>query len=69
MASIDTNEIEKVMKLGPAYKAQYSYDDPESLRLIKDTDTLNNITAFYADPRLNDFMVSARGIQDLTNYS
>lgn len=73
VASVDINKIEEAMKLGPAYKAQYSYDDPESLRLIEgDIYRPKKISEFYAsDPNLNSFMVSATDptVQDLTRYS
>lgn len=73
VASIDINKIEEAMKLGPAYKAQYSYDDPESLRLIEgDIYRPKKISEFYAnDPNLNSFMISATDptVQDLTRYS
>jgi len=73
VASMDTDAIKNVMTLGPAYKAQYSYDDPESRRLIEgDIYRSKKISEFYAnDPNLNSFMVSATDptIQDLTRYS
>jgi hypothetical protein len=61
VAPIDTDAIKNVMTLGPAYKDQYSYDDPESLRNIYGRPNASKeIAAFYAnDPN----------IQNLMNYS
>ena len=73
VASVDVNAIEKVMKLGPAYKEQYSYEDPESQKNIYGRrNAIGDIASFYAnDPNLNSFMVSATDhtVQDLTRYS
>jgi len=73
VAPIDTDAIKNVMTLGPAYKDQYSYDDPESLRNIYGRPNASkDIAAFYAnDPNLSNFMVSATdpNIQKLMNYS
>jgi len=73
VAPIDTDAIKNVMTLGPAYKDQYSYDDPESLRNIYGRPNASkDIAAFYAnDPNLSNFMVSATdtNIQNLMNYS
>lgn len=73
VASIDPNAIKNVMTLGPAYKEQYSYEDPESQKNIYGRrNAIGDIASFYAnDPNLNQYMVSAtdRNIQDLMNYS
>ena len=46
VASIDTDSIKNVMTLGPAYREQYSYADPESQKLIRGGgDTLAAYTA------------------------
>jgi len=71
VASIDINKIEEAMKLGPAYKEQYSYEDPESQKNIYGRrNAIGDIASFYAnDPNLNNFMVSASDIEKFTNYS
>jgi hypothetical protein len=73
VASIDTNAIKNVMTLGPAYKEQYSYEDPESQKNIYGRrNAIGDIASFYAnDPSLSNFMVSATdpNIQNLMNYS
>ena len=69
---INPNAIKDVMTLGPAYKEQYSYEDPESRQNIYGRrNAIGDIASFYAnDPNLNQYMVSAtdRNIQDLMNY-
>lgn len=73
VAPVDTNAIKNVMTLGPAYKEQYSYEDPESQRAKYGRDNaIGDIASFYAnDPNLNQYMVSATdpNIQNLMNYS
>jgi len=73
VASVDTNAIKNVMTLGPAYKEQYSYEDPESQKNIYGRrNAIGDIASFYAnDPNLSNFMVSATdpNIQNLMNYS
>ena len=73
VAPVDTNAIKNVMTLGPAYKEQYSYEDPESQRNIYGRrNAIGDIASFYAnDPNLNQYMVSATdpNIQNLMNYS
>lgn len=73
VASINPDAIKNVMTLGPAYKEQYSYEDPESQRAKYGRgNAIGDIASFYAnDPNLNQYMVSAtdRNIQDLMNYS
>jgi len=73
VAPVDTNAIKNVITLGPAYKEQYSYEDPESQRNIYGRrNAIGDIASFYAnDPNLNQYMVSATdpNIQNLMNYS
>ena len=73
VAPIDANAIKNVMTLGPAYKDQYSYEDPESQKNIYGRrNAIGDIASFYAnDPNLSNFMVSATdpNIQNLMNYS
>ena len=73
VAPIDANAIRNVMTLGPAYKDQYSYEDPESQgNIYGRRNAIGDIASFYAnDPNLSNFMVSATdpNIQNLMNYS
>jgi len=73
VAPVDTDAIKNVMTLGPAYKEQYSYEDPESQKNIYGRrNAIGDIASFYAnDPNLNQYMVSATdpNIQNLMNYS
>ena len=73
MAPIDANAIKNVMTLGPAYKDQYSYEDPESQKNIYGRhNAIRDIASFYDnDPNLSNFMVSATdpNIQNLMKYS
>lgn len=71
VASINPDAIKNVMTLGPAYKEQYSYEDPESQKNIYGRrNAIGDIASFYAnDPNLNQYMVSAGNTQELMNYS
>ena len=73
VAPVDPDAIKNVMTLGPAYKEQYSYEDPESQRAKYGRgNAIGDIASFYAnDPNLNQYMVSATdpNIQNLMNYS
>ena len=74
---VDTNAIKNVMTLGPAYKEQYSYEDPESKRNIYGRDgrdgrrnAMEDIASFYAnDPNLNNSLISLANTGELMSYS
>lgn len=58
VSPIDVNAIKDVMTLGPAYKEQYSYESPETQRLIsgKPDAVRSYLNMFSSDPSISSLM-------------